>query len=277
VPEPYLRDDIAMAVGEGDALSWAIEVAAEASPKTIYRDKEGRRTLQFDLAGRSYFLKLHTGVGWLEIAKNLLTLRLPVVSAVNEYRAVRALEAIGLDTLSIAAFEVKRANPARRLSMLVTDDLVGTVSLEDFCAGWATESPDPGLRHRLVRTLANISRRMHAAGINHRDYYLCHFHLDLGTVDDREPRCHVIDLHRAQCRSAVPRRWLVKDLAGLYFSAMNCGLSQRDLLRFLHYYEAGGLRAALGESAAFWQEVAERAHKLYRREHGTEPPAIARA
>ncbi|MST95429.1 MAG: hypothetical protein EXS33_09230 [Pedosphaera sp.] len=38
----------------------------------------------------------------------------------------------------------------------------------------------------------------------------------------------VIDLHRAQLRDRVPARWLVKDLGGLLFSALDCGLTRRD-------------------------------------------------
>ena len=247
-------------------------LADAAPPEAVYRNKEGRRTLRFEQGGKSFFLKLHTGVGWSEILKNLLQLRLPVLSACNEYEAIRALEAIGVDTLAVAAFEERGANPAHRLSMLVTDDLVGTVSLEDFCADWASRPPAPALRIRLVRTLATIARAMHGAGINHRDFYLCHLHLDLATVDDEQPRCHVIDLHRAQQRDVIPRRWQVKDLAGLYFSAMDCGLTRRDLLRFLRHYELGGLRTALGERAGFWRSVVHRAERLYRRERGAEPP-----
>ena len=268
----FLRADIASAVEGGDALTWAESVSDTAPPEAVFRNKEGRRTLRFDFQNRSYFLKLHSGVGWVEIIKNLVALRAPVVSAINEYRAVRALESIDVDTLSVAAFEVRGASPASRRSMLVTDDLVGTVSLEHYCAPWAEQPPAFALRVKLIRVLADISRRMHGAGINHRDYYLCHFHLDLSTLDHPQPRCHVIDLHRAQCRASVPRRWLIKDLAGLYFSAMDCGLTQRDLLRFLRHYEAGGLRKALQQDAAFWGEVVSRAQKLYRREHGCEPP-----
>ena len=273
VTECYLREDLAATLAGRDLLQWAETLANAAAPEAIYRHKEGRRTLRFEHGGRSFFLKFHTGVGWPEIFKNLLQLRLPIVSARNEYQAIRALEAIAVDTMAVAAFAERGANPARRRSMLVTDDLVGTISLEDFCAGWASSPPPAALRMRLVRTLATIARRMPGAGINHRDFYLCHFHLDLSTVDSPRPRCHVIDLHRAQQRAAVPRRWRVKDLAGLYFSAMDCGLTRRDLLRFLRHYEPGGLRAALGERSAFWRSVAKRAVRLYRSERGAAPPA----
>jgi heptose I phosphotransferase len=275
--DSYLREDFAAAVpargkGADKLLAWARAVAGRALPGDIYRNKEGRRTLRVELGGRSYFLKLHSGIGWAEIIKNLLQGRLPVVSASNEYRAVQALQHIGVDTLSIAAYACQGRNPAARQSMIVTDDLVGTVSLEDYCAHWADLPPDSGVRMRLILKLADSARRMHQAGINHRDFYICHFHLDESSLAQQSLRCYLIDLHRAQIRGHTPRRWRVKDLAGLYFSAMDCGLQRRDLWRFMHHYSEGGLRQALGESAGLWRQVESRAGQLYRKGHGTEPP-----
>jgi len=274
----YLRADLATALaGAGDApalLAWGERVAAGAAPADIYRDVNGRRTVRFALAGRSWFLKLHRGVGWAEILRNLLQGRLPVLGAANEYRAARALARAGVDTLSVAAYACSGANPATRCSLLVTEDLVGTVSLEDWCADWERQPPSPGLRMRLVRRLAQMVRRMHAAGINHRDCYLCHFHLDPRTVGAGEPRLYLIDLHRAQRRRRVPRRWQAKDLGGLWFSAMDCGLTRRDLLRFLRHYCDGGLAEALRDDPRLWRRVARRARALYREMHGRQPPPL---
>ena len=94
MPELFLRDDLAHAGGDAaQVLAWAQEIAASADPADVYRSKEGRQTLRFRHGDRSYFLKLHGGVGWKEVFKNLLQLRLPVLGAVNEYRAVAALHA----------------------------------------------------------------------------------------------------------------------------------------------------------------------------------------
>jgi heptose I phosphotransferase len=277
--EHYLRDDLAPLVPpgpeRGQALwQWACKIADAAPPEAVYRNREGRRTLRFEAAGRSYFLKLHRGVGWGEIAKNLLSLRRPVISARNEYLAIGALQQAGVDTLSAAAYVCLGSNPARLRSLVVTDDLVGTVSLEDYCAGWAAAPPPPGLRHRVIACLADSARRMHGAGVNHRDFYLCHFHLDPASVAGPRLRCHLIDLHRAQLRRRTPRRWRIKDLAGLYFSAMDYGLTRRDLLRFLRGYSEGGLRDAIGTDAALWRTVERRAQRLYRKVHGREPPPL---
>jgi heptose I phosphotransferase len=95
----------------------------------------------------------------------------------------------------------------------------------------------------LIELLANVSKTMHDAGINHRDYYICHFLLEKETLaTPAEPDCYLIDLHRAQMRKTVPERWAVKDIVGLYFSAMDIGLSKRDCLRFMRIYSGKTLR-----------------------------------
>ena len=271
---PLARGELAQVRGPRALLAWADRIAGQAAPGDLYREKDGRRTLRFLYYGQPYFLKLHTGVGWIEIVKNLLQLRLPVVSASNEYRAVLALQRAGVYTLTIGAYARLGWNPAAVRSMIVTSELAGTVSLEHYCANWAALPPAPGVRMRLVCALADCARRMHGAGINHRDFYLCHFHLDEWSLQEQVTRCYLIDLHRAQIRDETPRRWQVKDLAGLYFSAMDCGLARRDLLRFMHHYSPGGLRRALGRDRRLWQRVERQAQKLYRKAHGSAPPAV---
>ena len=196
----YMRDDFSQNISGEKLFAWAAEVAGNARPGDIYRSKEGRKTLRFYRDGQSYFLKIHSGVGWAEIIKNLLQLRLPVLSARNEYDAVAALNRLGVDTLSVAAYSCEGINPAAIKSVIVTEDLVGTVSLEDYCADWKNNPPAFHIRLKLLLKLADSARRMHGAGINHRDFYICHFHLDERTLEHSEPSCYLIDLHRAQIR-----------------------------------------------------------------------------
>jgi heptose I phosphotransferase len=76
---------------------------------------------------------------------------------------------------------------------------------------------------------------------------------------------YVIDLHRAQLRRRTPRRWIVKDLAGLYFSAMDTGLTRNDRLRFIRAYRQMPLRQILPNAGGFWQRVERTAKGLYRK------------
>jgi Lipopolysaccharide kinase (Kdo/WaaP) family len=74
-------------------------------------------------------------------------------------------------------------------------------------------------------------------------------------------------LHRAQIRSNTPTRWRIKDLAGLYFSSRDIGLSKQDELRFLRAYCNRPLAVELKAQKGFWQEVKNRGEKLYREQN----------
>jgi hypothetical protein len=248
-----------------DAFDYIMQLDGER-----FREFGNRRTLRFSLAGRRYFLKVHDGAGWKEILKNLLQLRLPVLGARNEWRAIQRLQALGVETMTLAGYGERGRSPATRQSFVITEALEDTVSLEDFCAPWADRalsSAEIRLKHALIRRVAGIARILHTNGINHRDFYICHFLLDCsGTVLDRSPdmlRLFLIDLHRVQLRRRTPRRWVVKDIGGLYFSSMRIGLTRRDLYRFMIEYRRKPLRASLAEDAGFWRRCRRRAVALY--------------
>jgi heptose I phosphotransferase len=245
--------------------------AVEALHGEVFRELEARRTLRTEVAGRSYFVKIHRGVGWAEIVKNLLCLRLPILGASNEWRAMARLGPLGVETLHGVAFGQRGRNPATRHSFLVTEELTPTISLEDFCRDWPVNPPPPALKRALLRRVAGMARRMHAGGVNHRDFYLCHFllHLDPAPTPERL-KLSLIDLHRAQIRHSTPRRWRDKDLAALYFSALDIGLTCRDLLRFLQGYFERPLRDILRDERTLLEKLAGEAERLrerYLRKH----------
>ena len=243
----------------------------------LYRNLPDRQTLKANLAGRTVFIKRHLGVGWREIVKNLVQLRLPVVSARNELNAIRRLESLGVDTLHCAGFGESGGSPASRKSFIITNDLVGSVSLEEYCQNWQDEPVNPArwrLKRSLLSQLANIARQLHDNGVNHRDFYICHFHVwpeQLATPAVPEKKVVLIDLHRVQLRRHLPRRWRLKDVAGLYFSAMDVGLTQRDCLRFISQYRSVPWAVELRDHAEFWRQVEREARRLYFKAHGRYP------
>jgi len=99
---------------------------------------------------------------------------------------------------------------------------------------------------------------------------LCHFLLDAHfEADDQvslESKLYLIDLHRIQMRRKTPERWAVKDIAGLYYSSKEIGLTKRDLLRFMRLYRGKPLREILATETSFWRKVESRGNKLYESE-----------
>lgn len=233
----------------------------------VFREVPGRKTFRFVLDGNAYFAKVHFGVGWAEIFKNLLQLKLPVLGATNEWRAIKKLKALNIDTLTPVAYCRSGSNPAEIRSAIVTAALDKTVSLEDLVLdNRLTDS----LRRRLVVRIGHIAKALHDNGINHRDFYICHFLIPIEAIEKEcADTLHLIDLHRVQIRNkSAPRRWREKDIAGLLFSAADAGLTQRDLLRFVRMYH-GSLRD-LKSHQQFWQAVVKRAKLLYQKDHGKE-------
>ncbi len=60
----------------------------------------------------------------------------------------------------------------------------------------------------------------------------------------------------------MSQRWLIKDIAGLHFSSLYIGLSQRDRLRFIRRYSRRPLREELRDNRGFWEAVELRARRL---------------
>lgn len=231
----------------------------------VYRALEGRRTQRIVLGGYSYFIKQHEGVGWKEIFKNLLQLRVPIVSAKNECEAIKRLEKLHVRVPEVVGYGCRGRNPASRQSFIMTRELTDKISLEELGKQWEQCSPQFVAKLKLIKEVARIARILHTNGMNHRDFYICHFLLDLSTHADH-PMLTLIDLHRAGLRKKVPQRWIIKDLAGLYFSSKNIQLTQKDLLRFTKEYRNKSLREVVMENV-FWKKVKKRGDKLYNK-HG---------
>lgn len=269
VPELRLRQEVLDALPAGDAFEAMMALQGE-----VFRDMPGRRTMKVALGGRSYFVKQHFGVGWREIFKNLLAGKRPILGAATEWQAIHRLQQLGIPTMHAVGFGERGVNPATRRSFLLTEDLGDIVSLEDYCRGWPQSPPPLTLKRRILGEVARIARVLHDHGLNHRDFYLCHFCLDARRLAAGEVHLYLIDLHRMGMHERLSSTARLKDMAALYFSALDIGLSRRDWLRFLRLYRQRPLHAIVAEELAFWRQVAWRAEKLYVKFHGRRPARL---
>ncbi|CAN0228572.1 unnamed protein product, partial [Chrysoparadoxa australica] len=142
-------------------------------------------------------------------------------------------------------------------SFILTKDLGEIVSLEDLCAAWTTNPPENRFKRQLIIAVAKLAKTLHENGVNHRDFYLCHLCLDKAAIGQDAINLYVIDLHRTQTHHKTNQRGNMKDIAALYFSAMDVGLTHKDFVCFKRYYA--------NPDNIFWQQVAQRAEKLYRK------------
>lgn len=184
-------------------------------------------------AGPTFYLKRYNCLPISEWLKTAARLSWPVWGAVSEFRSIQQFAALDIPTLTPVAY-----GTANGRSLLVTQSLDGFVSLRE---AWENQAV-PGLPQalpRIVKELAAYARQMHAAGLQHQDFYLDHV---LVPADDPAGGLRIIDLGRVRRASRLSQRWIVKDLAQLNFSARHISCRQR--LIFLHHYLGRPLTAA---------------------------------
>jgi heptose I phosphotransferase len=180
--------------------------------------------------------------------------------------------------MTVAGKGLRGRLPSSLESFVITEALEGMISLEDLVKDWrgATGRARLQLKRALIREMAVIARGMHDAGLNHRDFYLCHF-----LVMDRDwPEwqlgdplaLHLIDLHRVQRRARVPARWVIKDLAALLCSAFDWGVTLRDVAGFIEVYQGKRWSESAPPVRRFWRKVGRRACSLFRGFYKRPPP-----
>ncbi|MEL6428107.1 MAG: lipopolysaccharide core heptose(I) kinase RfaP [Planctomycetota bacterium] len=231
-----------------DPFGWSASVEGE-----VFREAGGRRTVRFELEGRSWFLKVHAPPSLPERVKEWSSLRRPPEGARQEARALAALARAGLRVPRVAAW-AERAGA----SFIVTEDVGTQETIGTLLARGALEVRDARTRRALIDAVADLIGRMHRAGVNHRDCYLVHVS-HFGVDDAGAPRLGLMDLHRAGVRDQVPPRWRAKDLGALGFSAEAAALTPAERLRFRARYARA---AGIGREDALWRRVERRIARL---------------
>lgn len=238
------------------------------------RATANRKTMRVDILGRSYFVKQHEGVGWWELIKNVLSFKRPIIGAMTEVKAIQTLERIGIATTPIAAYGIQGEALATQRSFLLTEDLGDKgsgdiVSLEDIVKTWAQHPPSEGERATMLTAVAKLAKRFHAAGLCHRDFYLCHIALQRDQEVTADTDFYLLDLHRVLHGQSPQGTSVCKDIAGLIFSCMDYGFSPQDWDCFKAHY--------LPQSDQFWQRAFARAQRLHAKFHSKKQQARFKA
>jgi hypothetical protein len=130
--------------------------------------------------------------------------------AEREVAGVRLLQEADIPTVPLVAWGVL----SDRRSFVIVDDLAGYRPGDKLLeAGGATFG-------ELLEPTADLSARLHNAGLHHRDLYLCHFFIPQATSPSAPMR--LIDCARVK---RLPRfltryRWVVKDLSQFWYSTL---------------------------------------------------------
>ena len=238
-----LNADFEQAIGDNGLLDFDAMMGLDRG-EVVKHAIAQRKTVVFTLrdASRAY-LKRHFATGFFTALKNLLS---PEPTAFDEFENIIAFLRAGLPTVVPIA-----AGCRRGASFLVTEALEGCMRLDDYLEQTKLAA---AARAELLCRLAGLIQKMHAAGFNHRDLYLCHI------LRDGQRNLYIVDLHRVQQRAAVPERWLVKDIAALNYSAPAGIISRTDRLRFLKAYL--GTKRLSGRDKLFALKVLKKTQKM---------------
>lgn len=148
-----------------------------------------------------------------------------------EWNWIARLERDGIPCMTPVAMG-EDVNASREQRSAILTAAVPGVSLEVWMDHWG--EPERATIRRLTAPLAGLIARLHGRGYVHRDLYLSHVFYDPSQPDDRS--LHLIDLQRVMRPSLRWRRWIIKDLAALNFSAPERLVSASDRVRWLRSY-----------------------------------------
>ena len=163
-------------------------------------------------------------------------------TAAIEWQNAMQLQAMGVRAAQPIGFGQQMAGPWERRSFVLLEAVEGE-SLERWVPRNVpptnVEQDLPGRRVTLDR-LARFVAFFHQSGFVHRDLYLCHIFVcdaEAGyPPSQREEVFTLIDLQRVFRPRWRRRRWIVKDLAALNFSAPADRIGRWERLRFLCRY-----------------------------------------
>ena len=215
----------------------------------VLRLRNGRANavLAIEVEGRTVnlFLKRHDPVSFGRGVLQFLQERQVQSPGMRECRNVEILRGLGIRGVPVVAAGEDVKPFRRRRSYFLSRELEGAAPLDDFLrerfpADRAPNSDAFRLKRAIIGRLARIARRFHAYGCHHQDFYLNHFFIRLAGGDAGRQadafELFLIDLQRMRRVRRLRKRWVVKDLGQLDYSAHRAALSRADRLRFLLAY-----------------------------------------
>jgi len=154
-----------------------------------------------------------------------------------------------VSSLGIPVPEVVAAGWGPAGSFVATAEVRGGIPLDSFLEGklsLAVGREELRRKREILKALSGLVRALHDAGLCHRDFYLCHVLI----VPEAGDSLTLIDLQRVKKAFPFKRRWVIKDLASLNYSARGSFVSGTDRLRFLKLYAGVGSLGKLEKRTA---------------------------
>jgi len=172
------------------------------------------------------FLKRYRNIPKLIQLKNWLSRKKRISAMACDLEPGEKLRKFDINTPLTIAYGEKWGGIFEKQSFIITEKIPDSLSLEE-------KLPDSFFKNRkkFIKNLAGFVRKFHNTGFRHRDLYLCHIFCN------RQEQFTLIDLNRAFKPFAFSQKYLIKDLAQLYYSSPGDTVTKADRLRFFLAYQ----------------------------------------
>lgn len=234
-----------------------------------------RSRLQFQIdssplgSATTVFLKRYDNPPFLVQLKNWLSHHSRKSCALLEFEPAAELAVAGINTPKVIAYGENWGTLFEKRSFIISEKIPNAEALErklPLCFEGPNTANNLNLRRNFIAQLAAFVRKFHQTDYRHRDLYFSHiFHDNTGSF-------HLIDLARAFKPNILRRRFQVKDIAQVYYSAPGKYFSNTDRMRFyLGYTDQTTLS---GKDKVFIRKVIKKANRMARHDikHGKVVP-----
>lgn len=186
-----------------------------------------------------------------------------------DFEPANRLAAAGVGTPKTIAFGEQWGILFEKRSFIITEKIPDAEALErklPACFDGRLTAENLRLRRNFITQLAIFIKKFHETNYRHRDLYFSHvFYSEHGGF-------YLIDLARAFRPAVMSRRFQIKDIAQLYYSAPGRYFSKTDRLRF--YMGYAGRSKLTNKDKTFIRNVMNKAERMARhdKKHGREVP-----
>ena len=222
--------------------------------KCIVKERGTSRAVLMDGdAEVEVFIKRYSPVPLKEKLKLKLFCKPPTADAFDEWNAISLFHTHNLNTMEPIAV-ARVGDKTCNLTLGIQD----YVRASDLFASFTDADVDR--KRNLLKNMAELAGNIHALNLAHQDLYLVHFFVK----ESENDAVYLIDLQRTLIQKKMARRWHVKDLAQLLFSAMPY-VTQSDIDYFWELYtEIAGVE--LRGDRAFIADVKAKADRITKRD-----------
>ena len=190
-----------------------------------------RTRLKFDIDAPSatLFLKRYLSPPIIVQLKNWFSSRRQISFGLRDHNVAGMLAAAGINTPKTIAYGEQWGLFFEKKSFIITEKIPNALSLErrlPYCFNLPPTVENLKLRRDFIAQLANFVKKFHQTKYRHRDLYFSHIFYGV------HGEFYLIDLSRAFKPFLFARRFGIKDIAQLHYSAPCRYFLRTDRLRF---------------------------------------------